>query len=103
MGTTSAARYLRREDHVVWKVIEEKGILLNLEDGAYFEANPVGLAIWQLCDGRRSSEAIATTIAQEFRTPPHRVTRDLHAFVTELRRRKLLRISEAPAKAPPRL
>lgn len=91
--------YPRRPDHVVWKVIEGKGILLNLENGAYFETDPVGLAIWGKCNGTVAREAIAQSIAEEFRTDQKRVTRDLLNFLSELKRRKLLEISERPRAA----
>lgn len=92
-------KYPRRPDHVVWKVIEEKGILLNLENGAYFEIDPVGLAIWQGCDGKTSEEKIAEVVSQEFKTDPKKVIRDLAVFVTELKRKKLLKVSEEPLVA----
>ena len=90
--------YPRRLDHVVWKVLEGRGVLLNLEDGAYFEANPVGLSIWEKCDGQRPSQAIIQAIGREFATDIHQVHQDFRAFVAELKRRKLLEISPAPVK-----
>ena len=44
--------FVRRMDHVVWKVVEGRGILLNLEDGGYFDVDRVGLVVWQWCDGK---------------------------------------------------
>lgn len=89
--------YPRRQDDVVWKVIDGKGILLNLEDGSYFEVNPVGLAIWQKSDGRSTYEEIARLISKDFRTTPQRVEKDLTPFVAELKRRKLVAVSPTPA------
>ena len=91
-------RYPRRLDHVVWKVVEERGILLNLEDGAYFEVNPVGLAVWQRCDGKTLLEEIVQAIAKEFRTSPDRARRDARPFIAELKRRRLLEFSSAPVR-----
>ena len=89
--------YPKRLEHVVWKVIEGKGILLNLESGAYFEVGPVGLSIWQKCDGRNSSRAIVRSVAREFGAGSERVQRDFLAFSVELRRRELLEFSPAPS------
>lgn len=90
--------YPRRLDHVVWKVIDGKGILLNLESGAYFEVSPVGLSIWQRCDGKTPFEHLAQSVATEFHGESSRVRRDATSFVSELKRRKLLEVCET-AKA----
>ena len=95
--------YPQRLDHVVWKVIEGRGILLNLEDGAYFEVGPVGLSIWEKCDGKRRTESIVDLITREFKADSQRVQRDFEAFVAELKRRKLLRLSPLPVAIPTRL
>lgn len=92
-------RYPRRRDHVVWKVLEGKGILLNLETGAYFEVNPVGLAIWEGCDGRTTTTRLASTVAMRFRAPLPKVSRDLSEFLMTLRRRKLVELRPAPSPA----
>lgn len=85
--------YVKRMDHVVWKVIEGKGILLNLENGSYFEVDPVGLAIWQRCDGKTTVSKIVKAIAGEFSADLNRVNRDLAEFVAELKRRKMADIN----------
>lgn len=87
----------RRPDHVVWKVLEGRGILLNIEDGSYFEANPTALAVWQQCDGRTAPEKIAAGVAREFRVDPERAEKDVAAFLRELRRRQLLATTRPPS------
>ncbi len=101
MQTLYKERYPRRLDHVVWKVIDGKGILLNLENGAYFEADPVGLSIWQKCDGQTTLEEIAQSVAEEFQAEVERVSRDLSDFFTQLRRRRLVEIFPAPHVSRP--
>lgn len=81
----------RRSEQVVWKILDGKGILLNLQDGAYFEANPVGLAVWQQCDGLTDPAKIARGVSKKFRVGLDQATRDVAGFVRELLRRKLLR------------
>lgn len=88
--------YPRRPDHVVWKVIEGKGILLNLENGAYFEVNPVGLAMWEKCDGKTGNSNLAESISREFKITAQRALKDFSNFVSDLKRRKLLEVSGEP-------
>ncbi len=90
-----AGRFPRRLKHVIWKTIQEKGILLNLESGSYFEVNPVGLAIWKKCDGKAPLEKIVGEIAGQFGFTPEQIQRDLAPFVAELKRNKLLESAAA--------
>lgn len=91
--------YPKRLDHVVWKALEGRGILLNLETGTYFEVGPVGLSIWQKCDGKKSSGAIVQSVAREFGADLERAHRDFLVFAAELKRRELLKVSPAPSAA----
>lgn len=90
-----AVQLPRRLKHVVWKTIQEKGILLNLESGSYFEVNPVGLAIWKKCDGKAQLEKIIEDIAGQFGSAPGQIRRDLTPFIAELQRNKLLEFAAA--------
>ncbi len=90
--------FVRRADHVVWKVVEGKGLLLNLEDGGYFDVDHVGLAVWQLCDGKKRSSEIALKISQKFKTDAKRADKDVKSFIGDLRKRKL---AEVAPKANP--
>ncbi len=92
MKAPLSEQFVKRADHVVWKVIEGKGILLNLENGSYFETDPVGLAIWQQCNGKTSGFKIAQTISEEFSGDLSRVSKDLAEFVSELKRRKMVEV-----------
>lgn len=91
--------YPTRPEHVVWKVVDGKGILLNLETGAYFETNPAGLAIWQQCDGRTSSGRIVEGLVGTFRVSAERVHRDVRTFLGDLRRRKMITVTSIPVRA----
>lgn len=91
--------FVRRRDHVVWKVIEGKGILLNLEDGAYFDVDPVGLAIWQLCDGKTTLSQISNSINLKFQTDLEKIRRDVSQFTDELKRQRLVEIISTPNRA----
>ncbi len=86
-------------DHVVWKTVEGKGILLNLEDGAYFDVDSVGLSVWQLCDGRTALNQIVLRTSRTFKTDPGRVSRDVPKFISELKRRRLVEIVRTPTRA----
>ena len=91
--------YVRRMDHVVWKVIDGKGVLLNLEDGSYFDVDPVGLGIWELCNGRATLNEIMASTSQRFPANSERVSKDVPNFVKDLKAHGLVEVTSAPAPA----
>ena len=93
-----ADAFVKRMDHVVWKVVNEKGILLNLDNGSYFDINPVGLSVWKLCDGRKNAEEILGRVSRLYRADEKRVKKDVLVFIAELKRRRLIRLSSSPAR-----
>ncbi len=89
--------FVRRKDYVVWKVVDSKGILLNLDNGSYFEVGSTALAIWQKCDGRTSIAQVAKSIAKKFRVLPRKAHKDTLTFILNLKRQKLIEVSATPA------
>jgi len=70
--------------------------LLSLESGEYFEVNPIGLTIWQRCNGKETLLEIARLVAKRFRAAPGRVASDLKDFLVGLERQKLVEIAQRP-------
>ncbi len=91
--------FVRRADYVVWKVVEGKGILLNLENGAYFNVDPVGLTIWRLCNGSRKISRIKTSVSEAFKADPRKVSKDVDHFINELKHKKLIETKLTPLRA----
>ncbi len=99
MKKTVAGGFVRRMDHVVWKIVDGKGILLNLEDGSYFDVDPVGLSVWQSCDGRYNPDQIAFQASRTFHADLGKVSKDVNGFIKQLKRRRLVEIVPTPNRA----
>lgn len=59
-------------------------VLLNPTNGEYYTLEDVGARIWALCDGSRSADEIASTIAAEYDGPADTVISDVGALLQEL-------------------
>lgn len=55
--------------------------------------NRVAARVWELLDGLRPVEAIASEIAREFRQDERRVLADVAAFISALADRSLVRLA----------
>jgi hypothetical protein len=87
----------RRNDEVRWQMVDEEGILVNLETGFYFSLNPVALFIWDLCDGEHSTAQILAEIVKTFDVAEDRAQQDLESFLDALRGESLLATDSASA------
>ena len=79
-----------------WKVIDDEGILVDLESGYYFSLNPVGLFIWDRCNGDFEIEEIVEGLVEEFEVEDAIARRDLEAFLGELNQQKLVLLDTLP-------
>jgi hypothetical protein len=79
-----------RSQQVRWQVVDEEGILVNLESGFYFSLNPVALFIWNLCDGENTVGRILDGIVEGFDVDRDVAQRDLEAFLGQLQAEGLI-------------
>jgi len=83
---------MKRKDQVVWKALEEKGLLLDLNRGTCFEVNTLGLTLWKLLDGKKTAEKLILSASRGLAMPPERIRKDVCAFLNDLKRHKLVKI-----------
>jgi Coenzyme PQQ synthesis protein D (PqqD) len=67
-----------------WQEIDGETVLLVAADEKLLGLNQVGGRIWQLADGTRSVEEIASSLDAEFDAPPDDLRRDTLGFVDRL-------------------
>jgi hypothetical protein len=75
---------------VDYRLTGGEALLLHLDSGEYHELNPVGAAIWELVDGRRSVSEITEALRQRVEGPPEELTAIVSAFLDDLLQRDLL-------------
>lgn len=86
-------------DHVVVKEAGGKALLLNLNSGAYFEMNRVGLAFFKLCDGRKRKKEIILSMSRKFKMKEEKTEKETKQFFNDLRHNKLVEIVSKPDHA----
>jgi hypothetical protein len=80
----------RRRDRVVHRDLKDGAVLLNLDDGSYFEVNPVGLLVWDAIDDNDVA-GIVEMVCAAFPDAPPAVTDDVVTFVQALADKGLIR------------
>jgi len=80
----------RRHPDIRWKRTGKTGILLNIDNGDYFELDERGMAIWTRLDGRTPLATVSAKLAKSYGAKPADVARDVTSFVALLKRRRLV-------------
>jgi hypothetical protein len=84
------ARSPRIPGDVLFAVLDEQAVLLNLATGVYHGLDAVGTRIWQLLSEQNSLEGVRAAMLEEFEVQPERLERDLGVFLAEMVERGLL-------------
>ena len=78
---------------VIWREIDQHGVLLRVSTGDYCEINEVGLFIWRQIETETASDEIARRVAEAFDTDPQTAAADVADFAEELSKRDMAVIS----------
>ena len=82
-------------EEVVFEVLGEEAVLLNLRTGVYFRLNDTGTRIWQLIEAGERPAEVVETMAREYEVDRESARRDVDRLVDELTRRQLLNLPAA--------
>jgi Coenzyme PQQ synthesis protein D (PqqD) len=89
--------YIARSTAVASRVLDGEIVIMSAVDSTLFSLSEVATVIWQAADGRTPlSEIVRSRICAEFDVAPDAAYRDAEAFIDDLARHGILRVSSAP-------
>lgn len=68
----------------MFQEVVDEAVLVNADTGTSMALNRTGIQVWQLIDGKRSLEDIATEIKARYKNAPETVYDDIKALVDML-------------------
>lgn len=80
----------RIADDVVFEVLGDETVILNLTTGDYFTLNGTGTRAWQLLEEHGDLDAVREAMAREFDVAEDRLRADLDRLLQDLVERKLV-------------
>ena len=86
--------YPKRSEDVVWRVIDDKIVIMNSNGKEIHSLNNVGSAVWELSDGTKNFKNIASIILERFDTSIETAQRDVLEFGSQLVEKNILQITE---------
>jgi hypothetical protein len=84
-------------DKIVYEVVADEVVLVNLDDGAYYMMDGTAALIWQMLAAGATLAETVQLLEGLYGSGAERIGADVHDFVSTLRANQLL----APAKAAP--
>jgi Coenzyme PQQ synthesis protein D (PqqD) len=81
---------------VLFRLVGEEGVLLNLNTTLYLGLNPVGTRMWNVLSSASSIQAAYDELLEEYEVEPAQLRSDLEEFIDQLLGQKL--IVASPAK-----
>jgi hypothetical protein len=81
---------VRTAPDVLFRLVGDEAVLVNLNTEVYLGLNAVGARMWTLLGSSSSIEAACDALIQEYDVDPAELRRDLAAFLDQLVDQKLL-------------
>jgi hypothetical protein len=82
-----------RSDEVIWRTLDTGALVVRPADGHTWTLNPVGLFIWDHCDGYRDVAQIEDELARTFGIDPWTAHGDLEDFLVRMEALGLLALA----------
>ena len=88
----SPEQYIAPEKRTASRILEKEAVILTLEDSMLHTLNRVGSRTWELADGTKTIEEIATIISDEFEIEKATAQADILEFVEELQGKGMISV-----------
>jgi hypothetical protein len=82
---------------VLFRLVGEEGVLVNLNSGLYLGLNPVGTRMWSILGSATSIQAAYDELVQEYEVEPAQLRADLEEFIDQLLAQKLIEVGPVTA------
>lgn len=82
---------------VLRKEFDDWAVLFNPDTAEAVGVNPVGVAIWELLDGKKSIKDIAAQINHDFTDVPGSAAQEIESFIEDLMKRGFIGSELEPA------
>lgn len=85
----------RHGEGVIYRVVEDTAILLNLDNDYYYSLDPLGSEIWSMCDGTKTLGSILDQVCAEYDVARECARNDLLELFGDLQREALVTFGSA--------
>ena len=82
---------LTRNNEMLWKLIEDKVVLLDMDEGRAITLNEVGSHIWTSLEKEKTNDELVQDVTSDFDIGEDTARKDTNAFLDDMLKRDLIR------------
>jgi hypothetical protein len=82
--------YYRRNPHTAWQIMEDGGVILDLQAHELSATNATGAVLWQALDSPKTARQLSADLAREFAVTPDEALSTVRAFLDQLQAKGLV-------------
>lgn len=82
----SLSTRVARNDAIIFTELDDTVVMMDAEEGRYYELDPVGASVWELLDHEKSVAEVCEALEKQYDVAPVTCREDVLAFVEELER-----------------
>lgn len=87
-------KYKVNSNRIIWRVIENQAIILDLETGFYYNLNRIGSLIWQsLAEGENVNNTL-NKIKRSYNVPDQKLKKDASELIKDFVKEKLVEVKK---------
>ena len=85
---------VRRSPAIVFTDLDDTVVMMDPDDGAYHELDPIGARIWALLEQPGSAAQICTALLDDYEVTPEDCRREVLAFLVRARELRIVEVAE---------
>ena len=88
----AAQQILTRNNEILWKLIEDKVVLLDMDEGRAITLNEVGSHIWTALEKEKTNDELVQDVTSAFDIDEKTARNDVYSFLDDMLKRDLIRV-----------
>lgn len=76
---------IERNEAIIFTDLDDTVVMMDPDEGAYYELDPIGTRIWTLLEAPRPMAELCETLTEEYDVDPDTCRSDVTAFLEETR------------------
>ena len=100
--SVSSSERMKAAPDVLFRLVGDEGVLLNLRTQRYLGLNPVGTRVWTILEHESTIQTAFDTLLREYDVDAAQLRLDLDLFVGQLVEHELVEDAAPAAEADPR-
>ena len=85
------AQILTRNNEILWKLIEDKVVLIDMDEAMAMMLNDVGSHIWMALERQKTHDELVLDVVTAFNIDEDTAKKDTHSFLDEMLKKDLIR------------